>query len=246
MNSVGRVAVHDLQARLHPRRQAGEIEVRDMRDVGERARSVGVPRTLTPSITSMSSGDASSRWAATAAPLRGAPAPRPGPRRRGSGRCGCRRCRTRRASRSCRLGARSTSSSGRRGTRSPAARSWSRCPGRAIPSPGTRRRCRRVGRGGAQARCVHAHHGLRLDVQPDADAHEPTGGELLALPDAERVVVDHAAACSSVSSGDTSTSGRPSGNVYGSSSRWITLRRRRSSGSMPICRASTSTACSRK
>ena len=44
-----------------------------------------------------------------------------------------------------------------------------------------------VGRLGA----VGTHHALRLDVQADADAEQTTARELLALPDAERVVVEH-------------------------------------------------------
>ena len=45
------------------------------------------------------------------------------------------------------------------------------------------------------------------------------------------------AAWSSVSSGETSTSGMPLGIVYGSSARWSTLRRRSSSASRPMVRA---------
>lgn len=38
---------------------------------------------------------------------------------------------------------------------------------------------------------VRPHHALRLDVQADAEAEEPPGVALLALPRAEPVVVDH-------------------------------------------------------
>ena len=109
---VGRVAVQDLQARFHARRQTAGLEVRGVRDLGDGARSRGCAAHARDAVDDV---DVVGRGLQqVGGDLRHlcseAPAPRPGSRRRGSAHSGSRRCRTRTASRWCRPGAPSTSS----------------------------------------------------------------------------------------------------------------------------------------
>ena len=191
---VGRVAVQDLQARFHARRQTAGLEVRGVRDLGDGARSRGCAAHARDALD-----DRRCRRARPPAcgrrspsPSLGVTAPRPGSRRRGSDRCGSRRCRTRRASRWCRPGAPSRRRTARRGTRSRVARSSSRALARASRSRGRRRRCRRVGRGGARARCCTGRScsAVRCTGRCPTPRRRPTAN-CSALPDAERVVVEH-------------------------------------------------------
>ena len=127
-----------------------------------------------------------------------------------------------------------------RGTRSRTARSSSRDLGHAIPSRGRRRPSRRAGRGCAQVRCCTARSCSA--ARCTARCRLPRGDrpQLLPLPDAELVVVDHRRRlleCLGRRHVEHRDAERQ--RVREARRAASTLRRRSSSGSMPICRART-------
>ena len=154
---------------------------------------VGVPRTLaTPSTTSMSSGAASRRWAAIAAtfcrsysrraPDRGAE-DRPAPAPAGAERVG-RLVGVALVDGHVVVGDAEELAHQLRGRGLEALPVRSRAEVHVDAAVGLDADVRRL-------RAVGTHHALRLDVETDADAEQAPACELLSLPDAERVVVEH-------------------------------------------------------